>query len=97
VNVASEATKRGFSIAEIKQAFKIIDSLPALEIKGLMTVAPITDNPEEVRPIFRCLRELRDEFGLAELSMGMSDDFEVAIEEGATLVRIGRSLFGKRI
>jgi len=63
----------------------------------LMTVAPLVKNPEEVRPVFRRLRTLRDSLGLEHLSMGMTDDFEVAIEEGATMVRIGRAIFGERI
>ena len=71
-----------------------------------MTIAPLVDNPEDVRPVFRALRELRDKLreavplasngGWLELSMGMSDDFAVAIEEGATLIRLGRALFGAR-
>jgi PLP dependent protein len=65
-------------------------------LQGLMTVPPFLADPEEVRPYFRQLRELRDEAGLRELSMGMSHDFEVAIEEGATFVRIGTALFGAR-
>jgi hypothetical protein len=73
-----------------------IARLPHLEIRGLMTIAPLTDNPEEVRPIFKRLRLLRDSLGLEHLSMGMTDDFEVAIEEGATMVRIGRAIFGER-
>jgi uncharacterized pyridoxal phosphate-containing UPF0001 family protein len=63
---------------------------------GLMTVAPMVDDPEDVRPVFRTLRELRDAIGLAELSMGMTDDYEVAVEEGATFVRVGRAIFGPR-
>ena len=73
-----------------------IARLPHLEIKGLMTIAPLTVNPEEVRPVFRQLRLLRDSLGLEHLSMGMTDDFEVAVEEGATIVRIGRAIFGER-
>ena len=61
-----------------------------------MTVAPIAADPEDVRPVFRRLRELRDGLGLRELSMGMSSDYAVAIEEGATIVRIGRAIFGDR-
>jgi uncharacterized pyridoxal phosphate-containing UPF0001 family protein len=61
-----------------------------------MTVAPLASHPEEVRPIFRRLRELARALGLRELSMGMSDDYEVAIEEGATMVRLGRAIFGPR-
>ncbi len=70
--------------------------LPELSIIGLMTIAPEVSNPEEVRPIFHSLRQLRDDLGLPELSMGMTNDFEVAIQEGATIVRIGRALFGPR-
>lgn len=78
-------------------------ALPQVEVQGLMTMAPIVADPEEARPYFRHLRRLRD--ALAErfpeecwrhLSMGMTDDFEVAIEEGATIVRIGRAIFGER-
>jgi len=97
VNVAGEASKLGFSPQQALQAAEAIARLPRLEVRGLMTVAPLVDNPEEVRPVFRDLRRLRDALGLAELSMGMTDDFEVAIEEGATLVRIGRAIFGERI
>jgi len=63
-------------------------------VKGLMTIAPLVSDPEEVRPVFRKLREARDSLGLEHLSMGMTDDFEVAVEEGATMVRIGRAIFG---
>jgi len=78
--------------------------LPNLTLRGLMTMAPYSDNPENSRPYFKALRDLRDDIvraGIAgismeELSMGMTDDFEVAIEEGATIIRIGRAIFGKR-
>jgi PLP dependent protein len=96
VNVADEASKGGFTVNEISQAIKKITQMPHLEIKGLMTIAPWVDDPEEVRPVFRQLRELRDSLGLEQLSMGMTDDFEVAVEEGATIVRVGRAIFGKR-
>jgi len=96
VNVSGEATKSGFSVAELEPALEAISRLPQLEIKGLMTIAPIVSEAEQVRPVFRKLRLLRDSFGLEHLSMGMTDDFEVAIEEGATLVRIGRAIFGER-
>jgi PLP dependent protein len=97
VNVAGETTKSGFPLTGIFKAFKEISALPHLEIKGLMTIAPIVKDPEEVRPVFRKLRELGDYFQLEDLSMGMTDDFEIAIEEGATLVRIGRAIFGERV
>ena len=96
VNVSAEATKSGFQLPEVKDAVKQIGKLPNLEIQGLMTIAPWVSNAEEVRPVLRQMRQLRDSLGLRHLSMGMSDDFEVAIEEGATLVRIGRAIFGER-
>jgi hypothetical protein len=96
VNVADEATKSGFALTEVNEAVRQIARLPNLEIEGLMTIAPLVSDTEEVRPVFRQLRQLRDALGLRHLSMGMTDDFEVAIEEGATLVRIGRAIFGER-
>lgn len=96
VNISKETSKSGFLPVEVSPAVEQIACLPYLEIKGLMTIAPFTNNPEEVRPVFRQLRLLRNSLGLEHLSMGMTDDFEVAIEEGATMVRIGRSIFGER-
>jgi pyridoxal phosphate enzyme (YggS family) len=96
VNVSEEKTKSGFSVAELPKVAEEVARLPRLEVKGLMTIAPLVSDPEEVRPIFRRLRQLRDSLGLEHLSMGMSDDFEVAVEEGATMVRIGRVIFGER-
>ena len=96
VNVSGEATKSGFSVAEVEPALEAISRLPSLEVRGLMTIAPLVTDAEQVRPVFQRLRSLRDAFGLEHLSMGMTDDFEVAIEEGATLVRIGRAIFGGR-
>lgn len=96
VNIAGEASKSGFSTGEVFSAMKEIERMPNLEIKGLMTIAPLASDPEEVRPVFRRLRELRNSMGLEHLSMGMTDDFEVAIEEGSTMVRIGRAIFGER-
>jgi hypothetical protein len=93
VNVADEASKFGFAPAELPSALARINQLTNLEVKGLMTIAPLVDHPEEVRPIFRELRQLRDALGLEHLSMGMTDDFEVAVDEGATIVRIGRAIF----
>jgi hypothetical protein len=97
VNVAGEAAKFGFPPDEVAAAAQAVARLPRLDLRGLMTVAPFVKDPEAVRPVFRELRRLRDALGLAELSMGMSDDFEVAIEEGATLVRIGRAIFSERM
>ena len=96
VNVAQEASKFGFTPQEVASALRSIVDLPNLDVRGLMTIAPQTDQPESVRPVFQRLRELRDELGLRELSMGMTNDFEVAIEEGATMVRVGRAIFGER-
>jgi pyridoxal phosphate enzyme (YggS family) len=103
VNVAGEATKHGFVVDKLEDALTEIRPLFHLEIRGLMTIAPLVSNPEDVRSVFRRLRELRDECrerfeldSLTELSMGMSGDFPVAIQEGATIVRVGRAIFGER-
>jgi len=96
VNVSGEASKNGFPLAQVEPALEEIARLPRLEVKGLMTIAPMASDAEQVRPVFRKLRSLRDSLGLEHLSMGMTDDFEVAVEEGATLVRIGRAIFGER-
>jgi pyridoxal phosphate enzyme (YggS family) len=97
VNVAGEASKYGFAPDEVLGAVMQLSRLEHLRPRGLMTVAPIVADPEEVRPVFRRLRALRDAAGLAELSMGMTHDFEVAIEQGATMVRVGRAIFGERV
>ncbi len=103
VNVSGEASKEGVSPAELPELAEGARRLPHLRVQGLMTIAPETDQPEEVRPVFRRLRELRDDLrerfphgSWDALSMGMSNDFLVAIEEGATMVRIGRAIFGER-
>ena len=102
VNVAGEASKFGYPPARLLEELAQINALNRIEIHGLMTVAPWSPDPEKVRPIFRQLHELKkqceDLLGapLPHLSMGMSGDFEVAIEEGATIVRIGTALFGPR-
>jgi pyridoxal phosphate enzyme (YggS family) len=96
VNVAGESTKMGFSISELASAHGRIGSLPNIDVRGLMTVAPLVRDAEEARPVFGELRRHAETLGLSELSMGMSDDFEVAIDEGATYVRIGRAIFGER-
>ncbi len=96
VNLAGEASKGGFPPTEVKTAVEALRSLPALRVRGLMAIPPAEADPEKARPWFRALRELRDSTGLAELSMGMSGDFEVAIEEGATMIRIGTAIFGER-
>jgi len=96
VNIAGEKTKGGFQRDELSEAVAEISRLPNLSLKGLMTIAPLVDDPEEVRPVFKELRELRDSFEMEHLSMGMSNDFEIAVEEGATMVRLGRIIFGER-
>ncbi len=96
VNVGDEATKEGFRVAEVAAAYEQIKALPNLRVDGLMTVAPEVANPEEVRPIFSALSKLAEQLGLPELSMGMTNDYAVAIEEGSTMVRIGRAIFGNR-
>ena len=84
------------SIAEMKRVGTELAALPQIDVRGLMTVAPHVDDAELVRPVFRGLRELAEANGLRELSMGMTNDYEVAIEEGATFVRVGRAIFGER-
>lgn len=101
VKLSDEETKHGISEEELILLLEKIQVLSNLKLEGLMTMPPYFDNPENVRPYFRRLREIREEgqkkgFMLKELSMGMSNDFEVAIEEGATMVRIGTAIFGER-
>jgi hypothetical protein len=102
VNVAREPQKHGASPEEAAAVVRRTAALPGLRLRGLMTIAPAVSDPDEVRPVFRALRELRENLqrvlgaALPELSMGMSEDFEVAIEEGATMVRIGRAIFADR-
>ena len=106
VNVAGEASKAGFAVDDLTAAAAAIARLPHVRPEGLMTVAPLGERAEDARPVFRELSRLRETLreqvpcgpdgGWRELSMGMSDDFEIAVEEGATVVRIGRALFGER-
>jgi pyridoxal phosphate enzyme (YggS family) len=105
VNIGQETTKSGIDVASAASLVSDIGSLPNLLLRGLMVIPPFFDEPERVRPFFRELRKLRDDWvssgiaseHLAELSMGMTGDFEAAIEEGATLVRIGTAIFGERL
>lgn len=101
VNVAGEEQKAGCDLDEVSTLVERIESTPHLLLRGLMTMAPLVDDVEDARPVFRGLRELRDQLieqlperELPILSMGMSNDYPVAIEEGATHVRIGRAIFG---
>ena len=96
VNVAGEASKHGLRLEDVAAAVTEINRLAHLEVRGLMTIPPYAVDPEQARPFFRQLRTLRDRLRLPELSMGMSHDFTVAIEEGATIVRIGAAIFGER-
>ena len=102
VNVGGEETKAGVEPENLKELFEYTLSLQNLRVLGLMCIPPYLEDPEEVRPYFRRLRELKEELErefnveLPHLSMGMSHDFEVAIEEGATIVRVGTALFGER-
>jgi PLP dependent protein len=102
INIAGESSKFGCSPENLLGEIEQINALPRVEIHGLMTIAPYAPEAEKVRPIFRRLRELKEECEkilgapLPHLSMGMSGDFEVAIEEGATIIRIGSALFGAR-
>lgn len=101
VNTSGEAAKFGLKPDEAPEVIKEISQLKNINVKGLMTIAPVIDNPEQARPYFKELRQLRDEiyelrvtsYELRILSMGMTDDFEAAVEEGATIVRIGRAIF----
>lgn len=104
VNVGGEKTKQGIDPENVLLLIRQISCFEALSVQGLMTMAPWSDNPEEARPYFSSLCRLRDRIReadipritMAELSMGMSGDYEVAVEEGATIVRIGQAIFGDR-
>jgi pyridoxal phosphate enzyme (YggS family) len=96
VNLAEEPQKGGARPGEVKALLDAILSLPRIRVRGLMAIPPAVSDPEATRPHFRRLRELRDEAGLPHLSMGMSADYEVAVEEGATIVRVGTAIFGPR-
>ncbi len=104
VNLAGEASKSGAAPEHAQDLLREISRMPHLKVLGLMTMPPWFDDPQRVRPYFRALRELRDQLrglqlvegNLPELSMGMTGDFEVAVSEGATLVRIGTAIFGRR-
>ncbi len=96
VNLGGEESKSGIDADGLAGFIERFAMYPRLQLRGLMTIPPFFENPEKVRPYFRKLRELAERFRLPELSMGMSHDFEVAIEEGATMVRVGTALFGAR-
>lgn len=97
VDLANEATKNGIKEEDLPKLTEFLRDCECLKLKGLMTIPPFFEDVEKVRPFFRKLRELRDEIvPNGELSMGMSHDFEIAVEEGATLVRVGTAIFGER-
>lgn len=102
VNVAGESSKFGYAPEKLLAELLQLNSLRKIEVHGLMTVAPYVSDPEKVRPVFRKLRELKERCEqllgapLPRLSMGMSGDFEIAIEEGATIIRVGSAFFGPR-
>jgi len=105
VNLGQESQKSGVGTDEVRQLLADIGLLPYIKVCGLMAIPPLTENPENTRPFFRRLRLLAEslaaqglfpEVASPELSMGMSDDFEVAIEEGATIIRVGTAIFGRR-
>jgi hypothetical protein len=104
VNISGERTKRGVTLRDALPLIREVSPLENLSIQGLMTMPPWFDDPREARPFFIALRELKEKIAaenlprveMRELSMGMSQDYEVAVEEGATIVRIGRSIFGER-
>ena len=100
VNVGGEASKGGVTPDDAPSLLATIDALPQLRLRGLMSIPPHTDTPEDARKYHRLLRDLRDQNGgatrLPVLSMGMTDDLEIAVEEGATMVRVGTAIFGKR-
>ena len=104
VNLEGEATKAGFLPDELEGAMPSLEALPHVTVKGLMAIPPPTSDPEQARPYFRRLRELAvrlsgqasSSVSLKELSMGMSNDYHIAVEEGATMVRVGTAIFGAR-
>ena len=96
VNLGDEPQKGGAAPGDVKPLLDAIAGLANLRVHGLMAIPPAVESPEAARPYFRQLRELRDTLGLEHLSMGMSADYEVAIEEGATMIRVGTSIFGQR-
>ena len=96
VKLEDEPSKSGATESELPSLVASMKGFEGLHLRGLMAIPPPVDHPEQARPYFRRLRELAQDFGLSELSMGMTHDFEVAVEEGATMVRIGTGLFGAR-
>jgi hypothetical protein len=104
INLGGEESKAGIGESEVSQLAEQVGQLPTLEVRGLMVIPPFFEDPEQARPYFRRLQELAREVdskrvpnvSMQELSMGMSHDFEVAVEEGATIIRVGTAIFGRR-
>ncbi len=96
INIGGEEAKSGVRPGSVELEELLGASFQRVEVRGLMAIPPFTDDPEGARPYFRKMRELREKVGLRELSIGMSHDFEVAIEEGSTCVRVGTAIFGER-
>ena len=96
LNIANEESKYGFKVEELDDALKEINELDHIKVLGLMCVAPNTDNPENNRKYFKLMRELKEKNNLEILSMGMSNDYKIAIEEGSTYIRVGTKIFGER-
>lgn len=97
VKLSHEEAKHGVAPERLGEIIKATEGMKNIKIEGLMTMPPYSELPEDSRPYYKRLKGLADEFGLRKLSMGMSHDFEIAVEEGATLVRVGTAIFGERI
>ena len=97
VNISNESSKSGFSVEELQKHWPEINQMKNIQVAGLMTMPPLQNEAEQNRPLFKALKVLADQFQLSELSMGTSHDYETALEEGATWVRLGTVLFGERI
>lgn len=96
VNISNESSKSGFTIDEFRKNWTELSQLKHIKVVGLMTMPPLQNEPEQNRPLFKALKDLADQFELSELSMGTSHDYETALKEGATWIRLGTVLFGER-
>ena len=96
INISNESSKSGFTVDEFQKNWPMISQFKYVKVIGLMTMPPLQNEPEQNRPLFKALKKLADQHQLSELSMGTSHDYEVALEEGATWIRLGTVLFGER-
>lgn len=96
VNISNESSKSGFTVEEFKAQWPELNGLKHIKVVGLMTMPPLQNEPEQNQPIFKALKDLASQFQLSELSMGTSHDYEIALKEGATWIRLGTILFGER-